>query len=96
MITQSKEKITKADRLLTLITTRREIEKEESELKEYFKHEIKDGVLEAGSVVITIENKSRESLDKKLLEQQMGAEFVKTFMLVTEFQQVDVKLKLVG
>lgn len=94
--TISQEKIEKAERFMTVKQARLALEKEEAELKEYFKHEIKDGVLEAGSLVITIENKSRETLDKKSLEQEMGMEFVRQFMKTIEYQQVEIKLKLVG
>lgn len=90
MRTQSKEKITKAKRLAKLIEDRKAIEKEEAELKKYFKGEIEGGVLEAGDVVITIEVKSRESLDREALEAELGSK-LKKYIKVTEYEQVNVK-----
>lgn len=94
MKTQSKEKIEKAERLHALIQARLEIEKEEAELKEFFKADIKDGLLEAGSVIITLETKERTSLDKKSLIEQMGADFVKNFEKVSEYIQINVKARV--
>jgi predicted protein tyrosine phosphatase len=91
MKTQSKDKIEKADRLFAIIQMRLQLEKEEAELKDYFKAEITDGLLEAGDIVMTLETKTRTSLDKKSLEAEMGAEFVKQFEKVSEYQQLNVK-----
>jgi len=92
MITQSKEKIEKASRLFALIQSRLQMEKEEKELKEYFKGEITDGVLDAGSIVITIQSKSRTSLDRDGLEKKLGDE-LKLFEKITEYEQVSVMEK---
>ncbi len=93
MKTNSKDKIEKAALLMNLISQRRDIEKQEIELKEYFKGEIKDGILEAGSIVILIERKSRSMIDKKLMEQELGIEQTKHFEKITEYDQVTVKAK---
>lgn len=93
MKTQSKTLIIKADRLFALIQTRIALEKEEAELKEFFKVEIKDGLLEAGDVIIMLETKERVGLDKKSLEAEMGAEFIRQFEKKTEYVQVNVKAR---
>lgn len=92
--TQSKEKIEKAQELLSLIEKRKEIEDREADLKNYFKHEIgAGGVLEAGNVIILIEKKERSSLDKKAMEIALGRDVVHKFEKVTEYQQVTVKAR---
>lgn len=91
MITQSKEKIEKAKELLSLIVARRDMEKKEAELKDYFKAEITDGVLEAGKVIITLETKTRTSLDKKAMEEALGKDTVARFEKMTQYQQVNVQ-----
>jgi hypothetical protein len=92
MKTTSKDKIKKAQRLAEVIELRKQIEKEESELKGFFKDEITDGVLEAGAVIIQIEQKTRESLDREGLEKELGAKLIK-FVKVTEYKQVSVTKK---
>lgn len=90
MKTTSKEKIAKARELKVIIEKRRELEKLESQLKDFFKEEITDGVLIAEEIVITIEEKERSSYDGKALKVELGDkhdEFVK----VTKYKQVNVK-----
>lgn len=90
MKTQNKDKIKKAKELMFLIEKRKEIEKEEQDLKNYFKDEIQSGVLEAGNIVIMVEEKQRVSLDKEALEIDLGDK-VKKYERITVFKQVNVK-----
>lgn len=92
MKTTSKDKIKKAQRLAEIIELRKAIEKEETELKGFFKDEIEGGVLEAGAVIINIEEKTRESLDREGLEKELGAKLQK-FIKVTQYKQVNVAKK---
>lgn len=91
MKTVSKDKIEKAERLAALIEMRKEIEKEEKALKDFFKTEIDvSSFLEAGNVLITIEQCQRAGIDKNLLIAELGSGY-KKFETVTEYQQVTVK-----
>jgi hypothetical protein len=90
MQTVSKDKLKKAARLMELVQTRREIEKEETELKDYFRDTIRDGVLEAGSIIILVETKRRETLDRDALKTALG-ERLNEFVRVTEYEQVICK-----
>lgn len=91
MKTKNKDKISKANELLKLVSSRKQNEKRESELKEYFKNEIKDGVLECGNVTIIILDAKKSSLDRKGLEQEFGLEAVKAFEKITEYKKVEVR-----
>lgn len=93
MITRSKEKIKNALKLVSVIEARRALEKQEAELKEWAKKEAKDGVLEAGGVIILIETKNRSSIDREKLAIELG-ERVKEFERVTQYEQVTVKQKV--
>ena len=91
MKTVSIEKIQKAEKLLSIIESRKILEKEEASLKDYFKSEIKDGVLIAGNVTITIEEKTRTTLDRAALEKFLGVNKIKGFEHVTEYVQLNIK-----
>jgi hypothetical protein len=92
--TQSKEKIEKAARLHALIQARLQFEKEEAELKDFFKEDIKDGVLEAGEITIIVETKNRTTLDRKKLLVELGD--LEKFESQTQFKQVTVKSREVA
>ena len=91
MKTLSKTKIEKAKRLADLNKQAKDIEKESKELKEFFKAEIQEGVLEAGDIAIVVSKKQRTSLDKDALIIEFGEAKIKRFELVTEYLQVDIK-----
>lgn len=92
MVTKSKEKIDKARKLLALVEQRREIERQEAELKEFFKDQITDGVLDAGDIVVLVEQRQRVNLDRKGLEAELGKR-IKEFEKVTEYSQITVQRK---
>jgi predicted protein tyrosine phosphatase len=92
MVTKSKDKIEKARLLLRLVTQKREIEKQERELKDYFKSEITDGCLDAGDVLIVVKRQTRVTLDRKALELELGKK-IKDFELPTEYEIVLVESK---
>jgi len=90
--TTSKKKIDQAKALIRFIQARKEAEKVEKELKSYWKIELKtDGAINAGGILITVEDCTRSSIDTKTLAAEMGAEFVKKYTKITEFQKVSAK-----
>jgi vacuolar-type H+-ATPase subunit I/STV1 len=89
MKTQAKEKIEKAQELFNLISEMKILEERSKALKEYFKDAIESGVLEAGNVIIVVEDRQRTNIDKKLLEKDLGD--ISKYETVTEFKQVSVK-----
>ena len=90
MKTVSKTKIEKAERLAALIEMRKEIEKEEKSLKDFFKTELEiSNVIEAGNVVIMKKDCKRTGLDKELLVQDLGD--ISKYETVTEYVQIDVR-----
>lgn len=91
MKTKSQEIIAKAKELLAAIRLRRDLEKKESELKEFFKAKNTDGHIDADGVLVTFTNKTRTSLDRKALEAKFGKEVIAQFETSTEYTQVDVK-----
>lgn len=92
MITKSKEKIEKARELLKLVELRKSVEKAESELKEYFKLEATDGVIEADDVLVVIKKQSRVTLDRDALTAELGDK-IKRFEKSTEYSMVLVSRK---
>jgi len=91
MKTKSQDLITKAKELLATIRTRRELEKKETELKDFFKEKNTDGFIDAGGVLVTFTNKTRTSLDRKALEAHFGKDVIARFENSTPYCQVDVK-----
>jgi hypothetical protein len=81
----------KAQRLFELVEFRKQIEKEEKEIKELFKTEAGDEpFLKVGGYMIVISTKSRTSLDRKALAVELGDK-LELFENVTEYKQVDIK-----
>jgi hypothetical protein len=91
MKTKSQELITKAKELLNAIRMRRELEKKETELKDFFKSKNTDGFIDADGVLLTFTNKTRTGLDRKALEAKFGKDVIAQFETSTEYTQVDVK-----
>lgn len=91
MKTKSQELITKAKELLATIRTRRDLEKKESELKEFFKSKNTDGHIDADGVLVVFTQKTRKALDRKALEAKFGKDVIAQFETTTEYTQVDVK-----
>ncbi|NIQ15679.1 MAG: hypothetical protein GTO02_15150 [Candidatus Dadabacteria bacterium] len=90
-VTIRKSTICKAQRLAEIIVERRKLEKEEKELKDFFKREIGDNEgLKAGNVQIIRQEKSRTDLDKNALKDKLGNDFLKGFEKVTQYFQLNV------
>jgi len=81
-----------ANRLMEINSLRKQLEKEETELKNMFKS---SGVssFETNAAIILVSEKSRESLDRVSLEVKLGSEAIKEFVKTTTYLQVDVKKK---
>jgi len=81
-----------AAELSHIIAERRGMEKREKELKAYFKEKAGDDIaIKAGDILILLTEKSRESLDRKLLTADFGAEKLAPYIKTTSYVQVDVK-----
>lgn len=92
MKTNNKTKVELAEELLALITDRLNKLKREEELKLYFKNKIGAGKsLEAGNVLIFVEEKERATLNKEKLEAVLGAEKLALYLDRKKFTQVNVK-----
>jgi len=79
--------------LLQAIQMRKAAEKLEKELKTHFKGKIGDHtMLKVGNVVISLEDRSRSDIDKVLLEQDHGKDFIKKYSKTTIYKQMSVKL----
>ena len=90
--TVQKETIEKAKRLAVLIESRKTAEKEEKELKEFFKQTIgADGSLQVGDWLVIVSEKSRTDLDKKALVVEYGDK-IKAFEKTTTYSMVEVKI----
>lgn len=85
------EKLDAAKRLLEIRNLRKELEKEESALKDMFKN---DGVgsFEAQNIMVLVTEKFRENLDRKGLETTFGSETIQGFVKKTSYLQVDLKV----
>ena len=89
MRTQAKEKIQKAEELFNVMSELKILQEKEKALKEYFKDAVSTGVLEAGNVMIVVEDRQRTNLDKKLLQKDLGD--ISKYETVTDYKQVSVK-----
>lgn len=88
-----KEILEKAITLMRVIDERKSIEKEEKELKEFFKSYLSqegEAAVLAGNVLIIISEKERASLDTDLMKTD-GID-LKKYEKKTKYQQVDVKV----
>lgn len=93
-IIRKEETQAKAEILLSLIETRKVNDKREKELKDFFKVLMKDETtLKVGSVLITLEDRERNGLDKKaiLADTRYGTDFVAAFNKTSYFTQMNVK-----
>lgn len=91
--TTNKDVLEKAIRLMQVIDRRKAFEKEEKELKDFFKthlEEAQESSLLAGKILILISEKERTSLDRDALTKVMG-EDIRKFEKVTTYKQVDIK-----
>lgn len=68
------------------------LEAEEKTLKQVFMNSGFSS-FDAGDVLVTVSETSRESLDKGSLINELGEEFVKNFTKITSYLRVSVKRK---
>lgn len=94
MRTTNCKKIHLAEELLNVLENIKQLKIREEELKTQFKNDIGLGLLEAGDVIILIEQRERASLDRELLVKKYGEDKVQTFEKVTTYLQVNVKRKV--
>lgn len=94
MKTIAKEKVQLAERLLKVIETRKELEKEEKALKDEVKELMGDEkLLEAGPVLILLDDRQRTDLDKKRMIQDLGMDLIKQYETLSSFQIMTVRSK---
>lgn len=91
MKTVAKSNIELAENLFKVIEARKELEKRETELKEQVKELMGDeSILEAGSIFISFDERSRTDLDKKKMQQDLGLELLKQFEKTSTFRVMQV------
>jgi predicted transcriptional regulator len=89
--TNSTENLKKAKRFYELTQQLRELNKEQEELKEYFKSLVgDDGGLVAGDITISVDERTRTNFDAKALTEDKGVEFVAKYQNMTVFKVVSV------
>lgn len=94
MKTISKEKVELAERLLKVIEARKELEKEEKALKDTVKEIMgNEKMLEAGCVLILLDERERTDLDKKRMTADLGLELIKRYETHSSFQVMTVRAK---
>jgi len=85
----------KAYQLAAVINLRRELEKQEAELKEYFKALLGDdliamiGTMKDGFIV-SLTERARNSLDIDLLKEELGDSFIK-YQYQVDYKVFDIK-----
>lgn len=96
MRTRDKETIELVSKLNEVIEARRVVEKHEKELKEQIKLIMgSEALLEAGSLMVLLESRSRSDLDKKALTQDLGEDVVLKYTKTTTYSMMSIKpLKL--
>ena len=91
MKTVAKSNIELAENLFKVIEARKELEKRETELKEQVKELMgEESILEAGSIFISFDERSRTDLDKKKMQQELGLELLKQFEKTSTFRVMQV------
>jgi hypothetical protein len=94
MRTQSKSTIELATQLLEVIELRKELEKNEKELKDRVKAIMgEEKVLDTGSVLILLDDRERTDLDKKRLTQELGMDLIRQYETKSTFQIMTVRSK---
>ena len=94
MRTTKQENLQLALKLFKTIENRKQIEKEESELKEQIKLIMGDEtVLEAGEIFISLDERSRTDLDKNKMKEELGLELLKKFEKTSSFKVLSVVKK---
>ena len=94
MKTIAKEKVELAERLFKVIEARKELEKEEKALKDTVKEIMGDEkILEAGPILILLDDRQRTDLDKKRMVQDLGMDLIKQYETSSSFQIMTVRAK---
>jgi hypothetical protein len=94
VITVEENFVEMANELGSLIESRKQIEKQEEELKKIFKTQLGVGeVFETDRFTIVLSEKSRSSIDKDSLMAEFGSNFVDKHTKETKYIQLDVKAK---
>ena len=88
---RSQADIELANELAKLVESRRELEKREKELKEYFKAKADGaGEMKVGNVLFLFTEKCRENIDKSKVMSLLGSKFKEVVSTVT-YIQTDVR-----
>lgn len=82
--------LTLAKKLFELRQQIKELQAEESVLKDFFKSEGL-GVIDLGDFIVSVDEKSRENLDKKGLINKFGKDAIGEFTKTSTYQTVSVK-----
>lgn len=94
MKTRSEDKIKIIKKLYQTIEARKKLEKEEAQLKEEVKIIMGDEkVLESENFVVSLDERSRTDLDKKLMIESLGSEVLKKFEKTSSYLQMSVVKK---
>ena len=81
--------------LVEVVEQRRNLDRREDELKNYFRTRLTGLNLDTvtvGGVLISLTEKCRTSLDRKALEVAFGVDVLTRFEKITPYVQLDVKL----
>ena len=84
-----------AAELLKAIEQRKQFERRESELKDYFKTKMGNmnlDTISVGGILVSLVEKSRSGLDRKALVAAFGEDVINQYEKQTQYTQVDVKL----
>lgn len=94
MKTESKKNIELAEKLFHAINLRKKFEAEETRLKKEVKDLMGESlVLEAGNVIIMIDERIRTDIDKKSLISEMGKDVVSKFEVLRAYEVMNVRMK---
>jgi hypothetical protein len=85
------EVVEKAKELFAIVEKRRELEKNEKYLKEYFKEIIgDDSGVRVGPYLVTLTPKSRTGIDRDILIERFGLAAVKEFEKKIPYSEVNI------
>lgn len=94
MKTRSADKIKIVKKLYQTIEARKKLEKEEAQLKEEVKLIMGDEkTLEADDFMVSLDERSRTDLDKKMMAESLGSDVLKKFEKTSSYYQMSVVKK---
>lgn len=91
--TNAKDNVELAEELYTLSQELRKLEKRKEQLREHFlmiSETKNENIIKAGDYVITFQDASRENLDKTLIQEAFGIEFVQKYSKKISYKQMKV------